>query len=342
MKAEQVSYLKIDEIIADPDTQVRVSHSEEREIEYAEHYANGVQFPPLVVFYNSSRDQGNRYWLSDGHHRFAAAKRAGLQVINCKVNFASGDTREAAIEAACGANATHGMPRTRADKRRTVEIYWRTFCKGREVRKSSRIIAEICKVTQPFVDSVLNDLETTDNNYHSKIEGKDGRTYTVKPKSKPKPVPIKISESIDELVDQEEPEIPQVVVPPECDMEGHALTSVVKPAFEVVPKFAELMRLLETAGNLVQAIAVHPGGEFFRLTCQLHGKKGNAKHRSAELDELLCNVRMSQPHSICARCHGVGETDSVKCISCCGRGWWDRVTWTGASSELKSGLSKCI
>jgi ParB-like chromosome segregation protein Spo0J len=75
---------------------------------------DGAQFPPLVVLHD-----GEAYWLAEGFHRFNAAREAELETIACEVR--SGSLRDAILHSA-GANATHGLRRTNADKRRAVSI----------------------------------------------------------------------------------------------------------------------------------------------------------------------------------------------------------------------------
>src|SRR5438128_579440 len=73
-------------------------------------------FPPLVVFFD-----GADYWLGDGHHRKAAAEKAGLKTFQSEIR--QGGHREARLYAA-GANAAHdtaGLPRSNADKRLAVK-----------------------------------------------------------------------------------------------------------------------------------------------------------------------------------------------------------------------------
>jgi ParB-like chromosome segregation protein Spo0J len=78
----------------------------------------GDEFPPLAVF-----QEGDTYILADGFTRHTAAKRAGRTSINCEVR--AGGLRDAMLFAA-GANATHGRPRSTADKHCAVPEPWST------------------------------------------------------------------------------------------------------------------------------------------------------------------------------------------------------------------------
>src|SRR3979411_695781 len=71
-------------------------------------------FPPIVVFHD-----GTDHWLSDGFHRHAAAKKAGLHSLRAKILQG---TRRDAILHAVGASTPQGLRRTNADKPRAVTI----------------------------------------------------------------------------------------------------------------------------------------------------------------------------------------------------------------------------
>lgn len=77
--------------------------------EYARAMQQGTPFPAVVVFYD-----GKDYWLADGFHRVEAAVSIGFEQI--EVDLKLGTQREAILYAV-GANGTHGLKRTPADKR---------------------------------------------------------------------------------------------------------------------------------------------------------------------------------------------------------------------------------
>src|SRR5215216_7402612 len=66
-----VQMLSLDAIEVDHAIQSRVSTSMEYQREFSEAMLRGDVFPPVVVFFD-----GNKYWLSDGFHRYGAAKQA--------------------------------------------------------------------------------------------------------------------------------------------------------------------------------------------------------------------------------------------------------------------------
>ncbi len=148
--------MSIDTIICDPRCQPRMAMDLELVQEYADAMTSGSAFPPVTVFHD-----GGAYYLADGFHRIEAARIIGLDTIAAEVK--AGTLRDAILYAA-GANGTHGLRRTNADKRRAVsrlldDAEWSAW--------SDREIARQCGVTHPFVARVRS--ERSGNGYH--IEG---------------------------------------------------------------------------------------------------------------------------------------------------------------------------
>lgn len=102
--------LKIEQIVTNAGTQVRVQHSREAITEFSEAVEDGDEFPPIVVFFD-----GKRYYLADGFHRLLAHLEAGSQTILADVR--EGTARDAILYAAGHANAEKRAVRlTQADK----------------------------------------------------------------------------------------------------------------------------------------------------------------------------------------------------------------------------------
>lgn len=102
--------------------------------------------PPLppVDSYNVNGDQ----ILSDGFHRLEGYKLANMPVIPSEVR--DGTFRDALLHA-IGANSTHGLPRSNADKRKAVE----TLLQDEEWRKwSNAEIARAARVSKDFVRTI--------------------------------------------------------------------------------------------------------------------------------------------------------------------------------------------
>lgn len=135
--------LELEQIRIDGGTQSRVELNQETVAEYAQAFTDGAQFPPVVVFFD-----GASYWLADGFHRYFGARDAGESAI--AVQVINGTQRDAVLYS-LKANATHGLKRTNADKRKAVE----TLLKDAEwAAWSDRKIAEVCGVGYSLVSDV--------------------------------------------------------------------------------------------------------------------------------------------------------------------------------------------
>lgn len=155
--------ISIDKIRIDGGTQIRIEPNQETIDNYTALYSDGVNFPPIIVFFD-----GVDYWLADGFHRYFAAINAGRSEINETV---INGTKRDAILFSLGANGTHGLNRTNADKRNAVE----TMLKDAEwVKWSDNAIARQCHVSPTFVGSIRKSLSTMDS------DSKNERVYTNK------------------------------------------------------------------------------------------------------------------------------------------------------------------
>lgn len=133
--------LLIQDIRLDGGTQPRDAIDEAVVQDYAQSMMEGAIFPPVTVYYD-----GTAYWLADGFHRLHAAKRQCRDEIEATIKQG---TRRDAVLHSVGANATHGLRRTNADKRRAVE----TLLRDEEWTKwSNREIARKCGVGNDLVD----------------------------------------------------------------------------------------------------------------------------------------------------------------------------------------------
>jgi hypothetical protein len=169
-------------IRVDGGTQARAELNAEAVEEYRQAMVEGVVFPPLIVFYD-----GQDHWLGDGFHRRAAAIAARIDKIAVDVRI--GTQRDAQLYAA-GANASHGLRRTNADKHRAVELLLRDAEWG---QWSDRQIAERTATTHPFVARKRVALAASGNGYQIPTERQVQRgdqTYTLQPPpARPAPPP---------------------------------------------------------------------------------------------------------------------------------------------------------
>jgi hypothetical protein len=145
MSAVEIS---LAEVVDDTAAQMRVAGVDPAMVsEYAKAMRDGAAFPPIIVY----RD-GHAYHVADGFHRVAAARQANLEEIAAEVR--EGSARDAVL-AAAGANATHGVRRTNADKRHAIE---RLLADPEWRRWSDREIARACHVDHKSVARIRRDL----------------------------------------------------------------------------------------------------------------------------------------------------------------------------------------
>lgn len=138
------SEIPLDRINEDPGLQMRAAGVDPATVaEYAEAMEDGAAFPPITLYFD-----GEAYWPADGFHRIAAARRLGRETIAAVVT--EGGRRDAVLHA-CGANASHGLRRTHADKRRAVEALLRD---PEWSRWSDRAIGKQCGVDHKTVARV--------------------------------------------------------------------------------------------------------------------------------------------------------------------------------------------
>lgn len=160
--------IPLNKIRTDGGTQPRADFNHDAIREYSEAMRDGTEFPPIIVFFD-----GAEHWLSDGFHRLKAADRIGALDIRAEVR--QGTQRDAILHSV-GANASHGLRRTNADKQRAVK---RLLGDEEWAKWSDGEIARRCGVSQPFV-SVLR-REGTQNGFelNNERKGSDGKTRNV-------------------------------------------------------------------------------------------------------------------------------------------------------------------
>lgn len=160
--------INIKTIRIDGGTQSRVEINNEIVTEYAEAIKAGAEFPAVVVF-----NDGAENWLADGFHRFHAHNQAGKTSILADVR--QGTMRDAILYS-LGANGTHGLNRTNADKRKAVltalnDSEWSQW--------PHKKIAEVCSVSREYVSRLSVELESSCDRSQDKTRTveRNGKTY---------------------------------------------------------------------------------------------------------------------------------------------------------------------
>lgn len=144
--------IHLDQLTVDRDVQSRVRLDSTTVSDYAEAMKDGSEFPEIIVF-----DDGVLLWLSDGFHRVAAAREAGIDELKADVRV--GGKREAILHA-CGANWNHGLRRTNEDKRQAVLLLLED---SEWSRWSDHEIARRCHVSPTTVGLVRRSLSNLDS-----------------------------------------------------------------------------------------------------------------------------------------------------------------------------------
>ena len=163
--------INISDIDVEASVQVRAEINSDTVKEYAEHITDKrPPLPPIIVFGPDSR---NKYYLSEGWHRLAAHKQAGRTAI--QANIREGGWKDA-LEHALGSNAQHGLRRTNADKRRSVELalkHWAEWSNG--------VIADKCAVSREMVGDIRPRQVSDSDTCPGPVIGKDGKKYRPPP-----------------------------------------------------------------------------------------------------------------------------------------------------------------
>lgn len=343
--------VELSRIRIDGQTQPRVEIDEDVVAEYAEDMAAGFPFPPVVVFC-----EGATAWLADGFHRYHAAKRAGLDRMQA---LAYGGGATLARWYACGANRTHGLRRTPADKRRAVEM-----ALALHPEKSDRAIAEHVGVSNHLVADVRRQLGEIP--VDARV-GMDGKTRRCPPPRPLPPVPpprapqnepwpdspndssgsarpesaFQCNENEQAIPARETPEVRRGV---EEYMAEHPRVSacqalaqvhrqtpeprqpeVVRDEVgqEVPPELMEIWGRRQEAQNLITALSRIRGAvRRYQDTGDLLAATVNHNSLQARLDQAYADLECLKPYAVCTSCHGL-----IGCRLCGGSGVLSKFRW---------------
>lgn len=317
----EVEMIPVRLLRVDGGTQARVALNDDAVAEYTDAYSGSGGLPPLDVVFD-----GEHYWVWDGLHRHHAAARAGAEAVPCHVRAG---TVEDARWLACGANRSHGVKRTNADKRRAVEM-----ALGLRPDMSDRAIAEWCGVTHPFVAG----LRPTGNDYQSTTRtGRDGRTIdtsNIGKREAPSPAappPATAATPADDEDDAtEEAGAPAVKDgaadaedgPGPTDEGGVLLPEQAVEAFALVPELRKACRAIDEASREIERLGKSPLGRHI-----------NWQSAQQSLAAVKSSVWQRRPAHVCPYCRG-GQAD---CQGCRGCGWVTAPTYKAAPPELREG-----
>lgn len=158
--------IRLSDIRADEAAQQRAKLDWIHVAELKEVYEVNGEIDPVIAF----KDDEGLIWLADGFHRVEAAKKAGKEKVYAIIE--SGGLR-AAILYSCGANSSHGLKRSNADKNKAVETLlndgeWQAWNNSEIARRTGTSIefvrqrrAVICPETENGTKVTRNGKEYT-------------------------------------------------------------------------------------------------------------------------------------------------------------------------------------
>lgn len=333
MKPPLIKSLKLKEIeIAD--LQARAATDDKTIDEYAQAYLDGAKFPAAIVFHD-----GKTYFLADGFHRYFGAKQAGLSDLLCDVRDG---TRKDALWFSIGANRTHGLKRSNADKRNAVELALRE-----KPDLTDTVISQHVGVNLHMVTDVRNKLSITNPEVAPAIRtGADGKKYKALP-------PVVVPNPVESTLDTKETEKPKSSPPVVAT--AKPVAPVVKPSSPVVipepvvkdrtghpvpKKLVELWERAEEASSLLTTLSTLRGilrkAESDKDKVFAEVSFGTVQ---AELDRAYTELKTVKPYAVCTACKGLTPEN---CQLCRGKGFISEFRWNTVPEETKALRAKLI
>lgn len=154
--------LPLDDLVLDPTLNLRDRLDDETVERYRDSWD---RMPPVTVF-----KVDGRWLLADGFHRHAAAVIENRRTIQAEIRVGTFDE---AMDFVAGANLKHGLPLTRAERRRAVEVKLR-LCPN----QSDRSLAETLSVSRDLIARVRRQLtEAGQIPVGNTRIGADGKVY---------------------------------------------------------------------------------------------------------------------------------------------------------------------
>lgn len=229
--------LPLDELVLDPNLNLRDRLDEFTVERYADSWE---RLPPITVY-----EIKGRWLVADGFHRHAAAVLLGLQTIPAEVRKGS---MTDALDFVASVNLFHGLPLTRSERRRAVEVKMRIHHDW-----SDRRMAEELGVSRELVAKTRRNLIEAGQvpNLPGRI-GADGKTYSSaglpkEPRERaPKPMPPveqPPQEKMPPMAPVGKAPRPTGALPPweQIDAKTMALSEPVSPAAPTIDEMLALM-----------------------------------------------------------------------------------------------------
>jgi hypothetical protein len=225
-------------IILDDRLQARVKVDEDLVAEYSEvlfaawRDIAGYPFPPVEVY-----DISGKMYVVDGFHRVLAALRCEVKLETIPAVIRKGSMDDAVL-AAVKSNATHGLRRSTADKRRAVEMLLDHPVHGKLGKQK---IADLAGVSKPMVMDVIARREGTTTTTERKQARQPSRVEST-------PLPPKLPKSLVKLANM----MTEAGIHPDQIKAVIARTLAERPQRQPVPRRSDAERLRDLAEKVGQ------------------------------------------------------------------------------------------
>ena len=296
MSQVRTQMLFLDQIRLDERVQSRAKLDEPTIVRYVESLTEGAEPPPLIVY-----DDGQDLWLADGNHRYHAMSRAGRDQALCEIR--KGTIMDAKVCAA-GSNAFHGLPRSTADKRRSVLMLLE---EQQFAKLSDRELARMTNTSHPFIATVRRDLSGSDTrcdeDHRPRVVTRGGTTF------------LQNTANIGHKCEPQPPE-PQDDQEPAAEDPGDPLP-------DDAP-LASIQTMVQRVRQQVQDLCAKPLGAF------LHHQAIDA-----DLKNVWNQIKYARPHAACPYCKGQ-QPNVQSCRACKKLGWVPQQIFKLAPAEMRA------
>lgn len=328
----QLEEIPLSKITIDGGTQARVTINEDTIAEYAALMADAdepTEFPPVVLFFDSTT-----YWPGDGHHRIIAKGRAGKATI--KADVRKGTRLEATLFAA-GANASHGLPRTVADKEKAVRMVL-AVCPT----YSTAALQQTAKVSWNFADKIRKEIEASQAEPPPETRtGKDGKERPA-PKALPPAREVEKAEPAKtNLPPAREVGKKSTASDGDKDCLDETLPAESVASFATFDVFDDLIKQLKTIAQIVNDLAHEPGSEHYRKKLRLEEKAGVQRFHCSDITNAIIKLQDHQPYAAkCPVCNKAGKGNLQSCNWCNGLPYLTERTYLRAKESVDGAKKK--
>lgn len=327
-----------------------LAEADEHARDTAKSLGGGVKFdhplPPIIIFTDGG--MGSPNYIGDGYNRFHAHRKAGREAIRCEVHIVE-DPRFEAFRYALGANATHGMPRTNADKRNAVR---QALACEKLQHLSLREMAKLCRVNHVTVKNIMDEdsgrkpktksdgpgvyLNSDGSSRHSSHTPHEADT----PSERPPTIRIATPREHGDPEQRqsaparspEPPSAPEPATGPKDKLKRlvpeHLLT-----AWEGSQRLRQSRLNLEAEFNewkqWIGELGMIPGAGHF-VDFSVH---------AAAIKNAIDGLKASEYHTDCPDCGATGKVKEKQCQSCMGQGFLCGTLYDRLPSKSKAKLS---